>query len=83
MSTDPVYVAGHVHEAIATDPRTGAQDVQAAVIAGRVVLSGTCATEERRAAIGEVAREAAAGLEVVNEVEVLSHGAPSTREDLS
>lgn len=82
MSSDPVYVAGHVHEAIATDPRTGAQDVQAAVVAGRVVLSGTCATEERRALIGEVARESAEGLEVVNEVEVLNAVPPTSREEL-
>ena len=83
MSTEPTYVAGHVHEAIATDPRTGAQDVQAAVVAGRVVLSGTCATEERRAAITEVAREAAGGLDVVNEVEVLNASAPGSVEELA
>ena len=83
MSQEPTYVAGHVHDAIATDPRTGAQDVQAAVVAGRVVLSGTCATEERRAAITEVAREAAGGLDVVNEVEVLTASTPGTSEDLA
>ncbi len=83
MSDEPTYVAGHVHEAIATDPRTGAQDVQAAVVAGRVVLSGTCATEERRAAITEVAREAAGGLDVVNEVEVLNASAPGSVEELA
>lgn len=83
MSTEPTYVAGHVHEAIATDPRTGAQDVQAAVVAGRVVLSGTCATEERRAAITEVAREAAGDLEVVNEVEVLTASTPGASEELA
>ena len=82
MSADPAYVAAHVHDAVATDPRTGAQDVQAAVVAGRVVLSGTCATEERREAIGEVAREAAGGLDVVNEVEVLNAVPPSGREEL-
>ena len=83
MSTEPVYVAGHVHDAIATDPRTGAQDVQAAVVAGRVVLSGTCATEERRTLITEVAREAAGGLDVVNEVEVLNASAPGAVEELA
>lgn len=83
MSTEPVYVAGHVHEALATDPRTGAQDVQAAVVAGRVVLSGTCATAERHAAITEVAREAAGGLDIVNEVEVLDTAASGASEELA
>jgi len=82
MSDDPTYVAARVHEAVATDERTGAQDVQAVVVAGRVVLSGTCATEERRLAITEVAREAAGGLEVVNEVEVLAAAVPGTQEEL-
>lgn len=83
MSDDAAYVAAHVHEAVATDGRTGAQDVQATVVAGRVLLSGTCATPERRDAITEVAREAAAGLEVVNEIEVLNAGKPTDREELS
>jgi osmotically-inducible protein OsmY len=83
MSSDPVYVAGRVHEAIATDARTGAQDVQATVIAGRVVLSGTCATDARRDLITEVAREAAGDLDVVNEVEVLTATTPHAREELS
>jgi osmotically-inducible protein OsmY len=83
MSDDPAYVAAHVHEAVATDGRTGAQDVQATVVAGRVVLSGTCATAERKAVITEVAREAASGLEVVNEVEVLHAGQPPDREELA
>lgn len=83
MSTEPTYVAAHVHEAVATDTRTGAQDVQAAIVAGRVVLTGTCATQERKEAITVVAREAADGMEIVNEVEVLAPAAPSTREELS
>jgi osmotically-inducible protein OsmY len=83
MSDDPAYVAAHVHEAVTTDGRTGAQDVQATVVAGRVVLSGTCATAERKAAITEVARGAASGLEVVNEVEVLNAGQPADREELA
>jgi osmotically-inducible protein OsmY len=82
LSNEPSYVAGHVHDALATDPRTGAQDVQATVVAGRVVLSGTCATDDRKAAITEVAREAARGLDVVNEVEVLDVAPPTTHEEL-
>lgn len=83
MSHDPTYVAAHVHEAIATDARTGAQDVQAAVVAGRIVLHGTCATAERRDAITAVAREAADGLDVVNEVEVLNPRGPDGHEELA
>ena len=83
MSSEPTYVAAHVHEAVATDARTGAQDVQATVVAGRVVLSGTCATQERKDAITAVAREAADGMDVVNEVEVLAPTGPATSEELS
>jgi osmotically-inducible protein OsmY len=78
------YVVGHVRDALATDERTGVLDVHAAVVAGPLVLTGNVTTPERREMIGVVAAEAADGLEVVNELTVLSSAAPGhEREELA
>ena len=75
------YIVGHVRDALATDPRAGVLDVQATVVAGRVVLTGTVASEERGAAVAQVAGEAA-GLPVLNELTVLDGRAPGAQEEL-
>ena len=72
------YVVGHVRDALAS---TGVLDVHAAVVAGRLVLTGTVASAERSATVAEVAGEAA-GLPVLNELTVLDGRAPGAREDL-
>ena len=74
------YVVGHVRDALT---REGETDVQAAVVAGRLVLTGNVATEERRRAVGVLAGEASDGLEVVNELTVVATDAPAPREELS
>lgn len=74
------YVVGHVRDALAHEGET---DVQAAVVAGRLVLTGNVATEERRQAVSAIAGAASDGLDVVNELTVVTAAAPAPREELS
>lgn len=74
------YVVGHVRDALAHE---GESDVQAAVVAGRLVLTGNVATPARRDAMGVVAAQAADGLEVVNELTVLTTPDPGPAEELA
>lgn len=73
------YVVGHVRDALAHE---GECDIQAAVVAGRLVLTGTVTTPVRRDAMGALASQAADGLEVVNELTVLTCPDPGPPEDL-
>jgi hypothetical protein len=57
MSDPGPYVAADLRERLVSDPRIGEQDIQVAVVAGRLVISGSVATEARRDAISEVAVE--------------------------
>lgn len=74
------YVVGHVRDALAHE---GESDIQAAVVAGRLVLTGNVATPVRREAMGELAALAADGLEVVNELTVVTCPEPGPPEDLT
>lgn len=79
MTTDD-YVVGHVREALAHE---GESDIQASVVAGRLVLTGNVATPDRREAMGALAAQTAGGLEVVNELTVLTSPPPGPPEDLT
>lgn len=79
MNTDD-YVVGHVQEALAHEGET---DVHAAVVAGRLVLTGNVATPMRREAVGVIASAAADGLEVVNELTVLTSPPAGPAEELT
>jgi osmotically-inducible protein OsmY len=74
------YVAGHVQEALA---HTGETDVHVRAESGRVLLTGTVTTEERREAAARIATNLAAGLDVRNEITVLHQHEPGDREVLS
>lgn len=63
------YVAAHIQDALARDPRVNEPELSVAVVAGRVVVTGVVPTEERRANIEDVVREAC-GLEVENRTTV-------------
>ena len=56
--------------------QSGHQRIDITVVGGRIFLEGEVATENRRRAIAEVAREAAPGYEIVNEVDVTTLGSP-------
>ena len=56
--TEPVdYALAHAKEALAGDPRTGELEVDLALDASRVVVTGVVTTPQRQAAIVEVLRE--------------------------
>jgi osmotically-inducible protein OsmY len=66
----PEYLAGHIREALALDPRTGELNIEAEVVSREIFLKGKVATEERRQAVGEVVRERFPKYEVHNRVVV-------------
>jgi osmotically-inducible protein OsmY len=69
-SQAPEYSVARIREALAGDPRVGEIEIDVRLRGARVILSGALPTEERRRTAAEVAREAAGGLEVVDQLEV-------------
>jgi osmotically-inducible protein OsmY len=69
-AADEHYVVQHVREALAQDPRVGELELDVDVRAGRLFLTGSVLTEERRQAVGDVAREVCPELELHNQVRV-------------
>jgi osmotically-inducible protein OsmY len=76
------YLAGQIEQALASDPRTNELGVRADVRDQVVTLRGEVAGEQRRRLIAEVARDAAPGLEVRNEVSVPELRPPGQEETL-
>lgn len=66
----PAHQAGRIERALAEDPRTHELGIRVDVEEGLVYLRGEVAGEHRRLLIAEVARDAAPGLAVRNEVSV-------------
>lgn len=64
------YVVGHVEEALACDPRVNEQGLHVAVAGGRVFVTGTVSTRQRREAVESVVGEMLSGYELRNEVTV-------------
>lgn len=79
----PEYLVAHVQEALARDPRVHELGVQVAVRGTKVFVSGTVASEERRAAVGVVVAEVAAGYEVHNGTEVAAYREADDMETLT
>lgn len=65
------YLPEHLHEALLGDERVGEQDLQVWADAHCIHVTGTVATEARRAAVEVVVVELAPGWEVCNDVELL------------
>ncbi|MDP8975536.1 MAG: BON domain-containing protein [Actinomycetota bacterium] len=77
------YLAQHVREALARDPRVADLGISVKVEPGAVRLSGQVATEQRREGVAVVAREALdAGHEVRNDVTVTPMGQPEDMENV-
>lgn len=73
MAQDPAhpdYVTQHLRERLASDPRTNELELQIQLVGGKVFVSGTVATDERRAGITEVIEEMLPGCEVHNQTTV-------------
>ena len=64
------YEVQHLREALATDPRVGELELEVRAVAGKLFISGTVPTEERRRAIDVVAREVVPEVTVCNETAV-------------
>jgi hypothetical protein len=60
------YLVAHANEALATDPRTAELELDVSVDGREVVVTGTVATPERQAGVGEVVAKALPGREVRN-----------------
>jgi osmotically-inducible protein OsmY len=64
------YLAEHVRDALAHDPRVADLDISVTMEPGGVRLSGQVTTEERREAVSVVAREMLHDHDVRNEITV-------------
>ncbi len=60
------YREESLRQALATDPRVMEPELEVSIAGTRVVVSGTIPTEDRRAAVTDVARERFPDLEVDN-----------------
>ena len=74
------YLAEHVRQALAQDPEVAELDVVVTVAGGRVELSGSVPTAERREAVGRVARETLPDHDVHNRIVVETFPAPARAE---
>ena len=69
-STDDQYVVQHVREALAHDPRVGELELAVDIRGGKLFVTGSVLTEERRSAVSQVAGEVCPDLELHNQVRV-------------
>ena len=76
------YLAQHVRDALARDPRVADLGISVTVEPGAVRLSGLVATEERRDAVAMVAGEVLGGRTVRNDVTVTTMDQPDGMEHL-
>ncbi|MDQ3990900.1 MAG: BON domain-containing protein [Actinomycetota bacterium] len=83
MDDAPEYLLAHIREALATDHRVGELNVDVALAGERLFLTGDVASDELRAAIGDVVREVAPDMDVHNEVNVVHPSEPTQPEALS
>lgn len=81
-SGDDHYLVERLRERFAEDPRLGELGIEVHIVAGIVHIHGEVATEQRRAAIGEIAAEVAPDRAVRNEVQVTEIGAGPAAEVL-
>jgi hypothetical protein len=83
MDLEYQYLVGRLQEAMARDERVSALDIRIVVTGGRVHLTGEVPTEERRAALTEVAAEVLPGTPIRNEVTVLGALAAPAHERIA
>jgi osmotically-inducible protein OsmY len=76
------YLLARVREALSTDDRTNELGIEVTVAGGKVHLSGTVPTAQRRDAIGVVAAEVLGDQPVINDVTVPDLPEPVSAEEL-
>jgi BON domain-containing protein len=67
---DDIYVAEHVHDALATDERVNEPELEVQVLGRRVFVTGVVPTAERHDAVADVVRECCPHLDVENRTTV-------------
>jgi BON domain len=72
------YVAAHVQEALARDPRVNEPELEVQVVGGRVFVTGVVPTDQRRRAVEAVVHECCPDLRVENQTTVAHY--PETGE---
>ena len=77
------YLAEHIREALAHDPRVSQPGLSVTVAGGKILLSGEVATEDRKAAAGEVVERLAEGRAVHNALTVSALSEPADRESIA
>ncbi len=77
------YREEDLRRALATDPRVNELELSVRVLGDRVVVSGVVATEERRAAVGDVLAELVPDLAVDNRSSVLATSTTPSEERLA
>ncbi len=89
MSQDPPtgeepveYLVERVRETIATDADAHELGVAVQAAGGRLLLTGTTASDDQRRAIGQLANQVAPDYDVVNDVDVTPLTPPDTVEQL-
>lgn len=82
MESPESYLAEHVRQVLLEDPRIREPELDVAVVAHRVVVTGTVHTQERRDAIVAVLAESFPDLECVNQTTVAALEAPAGEETL-
>lgn len=84
MTDEPrPYREESLRQALATDPRVMEQELDVSIAGNRVVISGTITTEDRRAAVSDVARERFPDLEVHNRTVVPTLPAARAEEQVT
>jgi len=66
----PHYLIQRIREALAHDPRVGELELAVNVRGGKVFITGTIHSDERRRAVSEVVEEVVPDLEVHNQTQV-------------
>jgi osmotically-inducible protein OsmY len=80
---EPVeYLVERVRETIATDADAHELGVGVQAAGGRLLLTGTTASDDQRRAIGELANQVAPDFDVINDVDVATVAPPDTVEHL-
>jgi osmotically-inducible protein OsmY len=64
------YVAAHVQEALARDPRVNEPELEVQIVNRRVVVTGVLPTDERREAVEAVVRDVCPDFGVENHTTV-------------
>jgi hypothetical protein len=79
----PDYLAQHVWDALANDPRTNEMEVRVTVVGDKVFVHGTLATQERRAAVDAVIADVLPEHEIHNQTVVGDFPAAEAAERVS